>query len=174
MRYILAGGPTCGKTSLVKELRRRGFVSVDEAAREVINENILIPKTHAFQVEIFRRQIERENNSPLPAFFDRSALEGIAYSRKYLSQVPQEINNFDYSGRYSAIFLLERLPFQQDGKRVEKDEGEAEEVHKEIIRAYQERGYFPINVPLFSNKFEESLARRADYVISKVGGLNGN
>ena len=174
MRYILAGGPTCGKTSLVKELRRRGFVSVDESAREVIKEKRFTPGTAEFQVEIFKRQIERENNSPLPAFFDRSALEGIAYSRKYLSAVPKEIANFDYCGRYSAIFLLERLPFQRDGERVEKDDKEAEEVHQHIILAYQERGYFPIHVPILPGKFEESLARRADYIISRVGGLNGN
>ena len=174
MRYILAGGPTCGKTKLVEELRRRGYVSIDEAAREVINEGKVIPKTSAFQLEIFRRQLERENNSPLPAFFDRSALEGIAYSRKYLGNVPEEIDNFDYSGRYSTIFLLERLPFQPDGERIEKDDAEAEEVHQEIIRAYQERGYSFTEIPLFPGKFKESLARRADYLLSKLEAGNGN
>lgn len=174
MRYILAGGPTCGKTSLIKELRRRGHTAVDEAAREVIAEGKVTPKTPAFQLEIFRRQLEREDNAALPAFFDRSALEGIAYSRKYLSEVPLEIDNFDYSGRYSAIFLLERFPFQQDGERIEKDDSEAGEVHHEIILAYGERGYFPIPIPIFPGRFKESLARRANYLLSFVGGNNGN
>lgn len=174
MRYILAGGPTCGKTFLVRELRKRGYVAIDEAAREVIEEGRFVPKTLDFQLEIFRRQIERENNAPLPAFFDRSALEGIAYSRKYLPKVPRELDEFDYSGRYSKVFLLERLPFQQDGKRVEKDDPEAEEVHQRIIQAYQERGYPLVHIPIFPGKVDISVAKRADYLLERVGESNGN
>lgn len=171
MRYILAGGPTCGKTSLLKALERKGHLVVPEAAREVINEGKIPKKTPAFQLEIFRRQVERENNSALPAFFDRSALEGIAYSRKYLSEVPSEIADFNYTGRYHQIFLLERLPFQNDGSRVEKDDAEAEEVHREIVKAYVERDFSLIHVPVFEGGFQESVARRADYVIKLVERL---
>lgn len=168
MRYILAGGPACGKTELAKELRRRGYMAVDEAAREVIKEKKLTPGTAEFQIEIFKRQIERENKVNLPAFFDRSALEGIAYSRKYLKKVPQVIARFNYSGRYSMIFLLERFPFQPDGERVEKDDKEAEEVHQHIIRAYQEKGFPIAHVPIFPGEFQESVAKRADYVLEMV------
>ena len=60
-RIILAGGPSCGKTSIVKELRKRGYTTIDEAAREVIEERKLVPGTLEFQLEIFRRQKDRNS-----------------------------------------------------------------------------------------------------------------
>jgi predicted ATPase len=165
IRIILAGGPSCGKTSVVKELRKRGYTSIDEAAREVIREGLIQPGTAEFQIEIFRRQIERENNSSLPAFFDRSALEGVAYSRKYLTKVPEIMDNFNYNGRYAKVLLLERLPFQADGERVEKDDSEAEEIHQEIASVYRERGFNPIDIPLFKGEFQESLTKRVNFIL---------
>lgn len=157
---------------MINALRARGHLAIDEAAREVIQEGVITPQTAEFQVEIFRRQLEREDHNPR-AFFDRSALEGIAYSRKYLPSIPAEIMNFDFSGRYSAVFLLERLPFQNDGVRVEKDDTEAGEVHLEIIRAYVERGYNPVHVPIFPGEIKDSVERRIDHILSFIEKMKG-
>ena len=174
MKYIIAGGPSCGKTSLVKELGRRGHKTVDEAAREVIKEGRLIPGTSEFQVEIFKRQVQREDACYESAFFDRSALEGITYSKLFMGRVPRELAEFDFRGRYTWIFILERLPFVDDGERVERDDAEAERVHNAIAMNYLEHGYSPLFVPLFPGKIEESLARRADYVLNLIGGKDAH
>ena len=176
--YVLAGGPTCGKTSLINELRSRGYAVLDECAREVIDEGKLVPKTYEFQMEIFRRQVERENNAKPYTFADRCVVEGIAYCRKNLNYVPLELGNFDYSKRYSLVFLLDRLPFENDGKRLEKDDSEALDTHNMIVDIYLERNYPLIQVPLFKcGSKEESIRKRADFVLEEVkkysGGKNG-
>ncbi len=170
-RIILTGGPSCGKTTVLNYLVQKGYTCIPETAREVLDEKRIDPSTPEFQLEIFKRQLEKEKN--YRGFFDRSALEGIAYSRKISGYVPKEIESFYFPGRYSSVFLLERLPFKQDGTRTEKNDVEAEEVHQQIVQAYQEKGYDLISVPVFQGTLEESVERRANFILEKLEDLNG-
>lgn len=170
-RIILTGGPSCGKTTVLDYLKKQGYNCISETAREVLEEKIIDPKTPEFQLEIFRRQLEKERK--YRGFFDRSALEGIAYSRKISGYVSQEIESFYFPNRYGAVFLLERLPFKQDGTRTEKNDEEAEEIHQLITSAYQEKGYKLIKVPVFQGTLEESVERRANFILEELEDLDG-
>jgi predicted ATPase len=163
-RIIFTGGPSCGKTELIKEIKKRGFPCIHEVAREVIRERTYVPQTEPFQLEIFRRQIVLEEERM--GFFDRSALDGVVYSEKYLGFVPKEIIRFDYTGRYDHVFILNRLPFKSDGERVERDDNEAEDVHRRIIQVYLRQGFVPTHLPLFPGKLQESVSKRADFVLN--------
>ena len=37
-RVVLAGGPSTGKTSVINELKKLGFVCFDEAARDILSD----------------------------------------------------------------------------------------------------------------------------------------
>jgi predicted ATPase len=145
-RYILAGGPSCGKTTTLEALKEKAMRVVSEAAREVLAEKICA-NYEEIQREIFSRQIRRENSITKPAFFDRSALEGVAYSLLKLGKVPEPLASYDFRNRYDAIFFLERFPLVQDGIRVETSDEEAEIVHRAIYDAYRKYEYNPITVP---------------------------
>ena len=40
--FIITGGPGAGKTTVLQELRQRGFICMDEVARDIIKEEMLI------------------------------------------------------------------------------------------------------------------------------------
>ncbi len=40
--YVLTGGPGSGKTSVLQELERRGYICIPEVARPIIKEQISI------------------------------------------------------------------------------------------------------------------------------------
>ena len=174
-RVILAGGPTSGKSTAISELKSRGLNVIDEAAREVLDEKKDLDYIE-LQREIFKRQIEREDSSFGRVYFDRSALEGVAYSFLRLGKIPEPLASYDFRNRYTIVFFLERFPFIKDGTRIEKDDAEAERVHRAIYGVYCGYGYDPITVPIFPGSFKESVSKRADFILSKLeimkGGVN--
>src|SRR5579885_2117823 len=38
--FVITGGPGAGKTAVLNELRRRGYICVPEAARQIIKEQV--------------------------------------------------------------------------------------------------------------------------------------
>ena len=43
--YVITGGPSTGKTTLLEELAKRGYKTIPEVARVVIDEGIAAGKT---------------------------------------------------------------------------------------------------------------------------------
>lgn len=169
MRCVLTSGPSCGKTTTILDLEQRGFMVLHESARQVIKERIgrvADEKERLWrQREIFRRQLEKEENIKDyngEVFLDRSLLDGISYCRLLLGYVPEDIDKFDYSDRYEIVFALDKLPFKDDGLRVERDSDEAEMIHNMLIEDYEKRGYNPISVPVMR------VEDRSDYILDKL------
>lgn len=163
-RIVLTGGPCCGKTTTVDDLRRRGHQVLDEIARVVIEEGVYHPSKNveAFQEEILRRQIEQENQVSGVAFLDRSAIDGIAYSRLFLNRVPEAFNQHDFSRRYDLVFLLDRFHLKSDGVRVESSDEVAKRVHEMIHDTYSSHGYSPIKVPIMP------IEERTEYILERL------
>lgn len=108
-KYVITGGPCSGKTTVISLLKRKGFLVLEETAREVLrnNKRRKNPKNDLeLQIEIFERQIKKENNlGDAQVFLDRSALDGVAYSLLMHGRVPDIALNYDFKGRYDLIFL---------------------------------------------------------------------
>ncbi len=160
-KYILAGGPTSGKSTTITAFKQRGFPVIGEAAREVLEEK-KYNDTESIQKEIFLRQITRENSVKHAAFFDRSALEGVAYSLLFLGKIPECLANYDFRNLYSKVFFLDRFPLVLDGTRIEKNDAEAERVHQTIYGVYVGYGYNPIRVP------KMSVEDRVDFILENI------
>lgn len=163
-RIVLTGGPCCGKTTTIDEIRRRGHNVLDETARVVIQEGVYHPSKNVeeFQNEILRRQILQEDQTSEIAFLDRSALDGVAYSLLFLGKIPKEFSNHNLTNRYDLVFLLDRFALKNDGIRVENSDEEAQKIHDMIHHVYSLHGYSPIRVPIMP------IEDRVGYILNHV------
>jgi len=169
MKYIITGGPSSGKTSIISELQKRGYSVLEEVAREVLSEKRNL-NWEQLQSTIFGRQLEKEEefkDKPY-LFLDRGLPDVLAYSLHNLNYIPLEFADFNFSKRYDKVFLLDRLPFVKDEIRIEKDDAEAQKIHNLISSVYEDLNYDLIKVPVFKGNFETSVKKRTDYIIARL------
>jgi predicted ATPase len=182
-KYVLTGGPACGKTTLIEEFRRRSHFVIDETARLVLQERKHIPTSPeewlVRQKMITEKQLDfesklTENESCSCVFLDRGLPDIAAYSRHLLGYFPEELIKCNLNDRYDLVFCLDLLPFEADGLRIEKDDEEARIIHGRIIKAYRECGYNVISVPLLDGvNLKEKIRKRADFILGMINDLKG-
>lgn len=161
-KIVITGGPSSGKTSLIRELERRRLATVPEAATILIKEGRFHPLKDplSFQREVLKLQLklegEAERRGAPVLFCDRGVYDGIAYLRFY--NLPPELIPFPKGRRYDLVFYLEQLPYVKDEVRFETPE-EAARIARLIKAVYEELGYDPIPVPPLP------IEERADLVV---------
>lgn len=158
--YVITGGPSSGKTTVLKELGKAGYTIYPEAARVLINKEIVKGKTlkeirrneAEFQRKVLKIKIETEKTAPKDkiVFFDRAIPDSIAYYQ-ICGLDPKEIIKLCREKRYGKIFLLEQIPFKKDYARTENLQI-AEKLNKLLKKCYKKLGYKIINVPAVSVK----------------------
>ncbi len=174
-RYILTGTPGSGKTSIIQELKSKGYAVVEEAATDVIAlEQVngdpepwmqpdFIDKIVCLQKQ---RQINTSNFPCELQFYDRSPICTYALSR-YLGYPPsacllEEMRRIERENIYQKqVFFIENLGFCQPTE-ARKISFEAslifERIHLEI---YTSLGYDFIKIPPHSlPKRVQSIAER--------------
>ncbi len=169
-RYVLTGGPCSGKTTLINEMKDRGYTVTPESARIVIAAGLasgkdiqeVVSDTLALERLIVKHQQELTAQAPTEelVFFDRGIPDNIAYMRKF-GVATDEFKPAIESVRYRKIFLLDMIDFVGDTERYETPE-EAAWLQDEIRRVYEELGYDIVQVPVVS------LSERADYVLAHL------
>ena len=116
---------------------------------------------------IFERQLEQEQKAIREILFlDRGLPDAIAYSKYLIGFIPKELN-YNLSDKYDIVFILERLPFKDDGLRIENGGIDAEFIHNKIIQTYKDYGYFPVFVPVMS------VQERVDFILNNSNRLKG-
>ena len=161
-KIVLTGGASCGKTSVLEELKNKGFTVVTETATGVLRE-FAGKDFQTIQVEIFKRQLEKEKNAKGDLiFFDRSALDCLTYTRLFIDPWPEEVDESLIEHKYDEIFLLDKLPFVQNDVRIESGDEQAQEVHNELIKDYKKRGYSPVLVPVMD------IEKRVEFILEKL------
>jgi predicted ATPase len=172
--YVITGGPSSGKTSLLEELQKRGYQTLPEAARAVIDQGLakglsveqIRADEQKFQEEVAKMKIQIESNHPsdILTFIDRGMHDTLAYMLHYGYEVADWIQEALQKATYQAVFILDQLPvFDKDYARTEKD-GFADKISKELEQAYTESGLKPIRVPVMP------VAQRADFIQNFIGG----
>ncbi len=152
--YVLTGGPSSGKTTLLNELGKLGYYTVPEAARRIIDDNIangissgeLRKDAAAFQKQVLELKLKTERKTPKSriVFFDRGVPDSMAY---------YEFLNLDMHGlkklakdRYRRVFFLEQLPYKKDYARTESKKM-ASNISRLLFRAYKNLGYSIVSLP---------------------------
>ena len=174
--YVLTGRSSSGKTTLIKELEKRGYTVLHETAREVLEERKDYERTTEEwiyrQREMFGRQLKQEEDAiklgEKVIFSDRGLPDVLAYCLHLVGYIPDELKAFDLRKRYSGIFVPDKLPFKADGTRIEKDDNEVEEIHEKVMNSYRTQGYNPISVPVFPGNLEESVNGRIEFILDRI------
>jgi predicted ATPase len=168
--FVITGGPSVGKTTLLEELTRRGYTTIPEAARHVIDEDLAKGHTlthiraneKAFQEKVARYKANTEASLDRKRilFLDRGMQDTLAYMQAYAYTVAPWLQKLIEKARYKKVFLLEPLDtFAQDYARTEND-FIRERLQKLLETAYIEHDMEPVRVPAVS------LAERADFILS--------
>lgn len=172
MWYVVTGGPSTGKTTLLNELKKQGFAVVPEAARTLIDRALQSGQTvealredeQKFQEDVAQLKFEIEQNldPTTPTFFDRGMQDTLAYLEQ--NKLPTKPWIYDYMRRssYEKVFILESLgTFEEDYARTETSQFTTE-IHHKLIDAYSTYGMTPVIVPALSVK------QRVNFVLENV------
>ena len=171
---VLTGGPGSGKTSVIEELRRRGYAGTQEAGRAIIKDQQLIggKALHTGDRVLFAelmlcweiRSYRIAQDDPAPAvFFDRGIPEFPGYYRLSGLPVPAHVAVAARLFRYRPrVFVAPPWPeiYATDSERGQ-DYAEAVATCEAVTAAYAEHGYELIELPF------APVGERADFVLAR-------
>ncbi len=154
--HVIAGAPSCGKTTLIDRLADRGYQTAPEGARLYLERETAKGRTideirknlFALQYGIVDMQLRIEGGLRVTdlLFLDRAVPDSLAWCRVF-GMDPNLILPQCFHHRYASVFILDPLPFQLDGLRFE-DEAHAGFVDEWIVRDYSALGYGAVRVPV--------------------------
>jgi len=172
-KYILTGGPGTGKTSIIHELKSRGFYCVNEGSREIIAKQIknrgnVLPWKNQVSFENQVANIRTKKYLSVPknhiCFFDRSIIDCIAYLKlNNIEPTYEIIKNINTCSFNQIVFytpIWDKI-YITDNERKEKIE-EAKKIEAVIIDTYKSRGYKLVRIP------KGRIKERADFILSKI------
>jgi predicted ATPase len=170
---VITGAPSSGKTSVIDELGRRGYHTEPEAARAVIEAWVksghtleeLRHKNAWLQNEIMTQKLarEREHDPQALIFMDRGIPDSLTYFR--LGKMDQQpVREAAREFHYKHILIFDRLPFVEDGVRIESDDM-ARQMDLAFEEDYRSIGYEPVRIPVMP------IPERTDYLLKIVGAL---
>lgn len=155
--HVITGGPGTGKTVLIDLLASRGFNTMPEAAKQIIDEGLAQGQTipdirgdeHAWQAKILERILANETTTPAAqlTFFDRGAHDGLAHLQYYQLTPRKEWNDIKYGNPYKTVFLLEPLNDVATSYHRKEDIEFTRKITNMMRAAYIEAGAKPIMVP---------------------------
>lgn len=175
--YIITGGPGVGKTTLLKELGRRGFAIVPEDARRIIQEQVAangegLPWDNKelyaqLMLEESRQSYQRAATGLSEAkavFFDRGIVDAVCYMIMEDIPVTKKINKWIASCPYNIrVFILPpwREIYQPDKER-KQTWAEAVRTYEAMKDVYTRYGYYVTDLP------KDTVANRADFILKQT------
>jgi len=155
--HVITGAACSGKTTLIDLLADKGFQTEPETARQYIDREMARGQTldEIFEdvatepgIEDMQLRIEHGLRANDVAFLDRALPDSLTY-RRLAGMNPNEILAECFHHRYASVFVLDRLPFLQNGARIE-DDVIAGLLDEWLARDYSALGYGVVRVPVLS------------------------
>ena len=168
--HVITGASISGKTTLIDLLADKGFQIFPEPGRQYFESELAKGRTIA-EIRQDRAAMTRQIydlwlnlNQGLQAaeltFLDRGLPDALAFYR-FAGMDPNGILPDCFQHRYASVFILDRLPYQQDGIRG-GDDTSAAYFDAWMERDYSALGYEAVRVPVLPP--EERLA----FVLEKL------
>lgn len=168
--HVIMGAPSCGKTTLVNMLSEKGYQTIPETARQLIEDQVNQGKTleeifadpQKLQMTIVAKQLQIEQKMDVErTYFLDSAVPGSLAWFRVFGMDPNKILPDCLHYRYASVFILERLPYRLDGLRIEDDvlPRFIDEWHP---RDFKSLGYQVVRVPVLPP------GERLDFVLEKI------
>lgn len=161
--HVLTGAACTGKTTMINQLAAQGFQTVPETARQYIDRELAKGRTFAemfgnaadeLAITQMQQAIEQTLSPRDTIFLDRALPDSITFYR-FCGLDPNDILPACLQNRYATVFVLNRLPFCQDGARLD-DDPTANLLDEWLARDYSGLGYDVVRVPVLPR--EERLA----------------
>ncbi len=172
--HIITGGPGVGKTTLIGELRERGYCCVPEVARHIIKEQMEINgdalpwlNTRKYSDIMLLRSIHdfiKYSETDKLHFFDRGIPDTYGYEVLMNFTMSKKLKDAVTQYRYnSKVFILPPWLeiYETDSERKQGFE-EALRTFDVMCKVYSDLGYTIIEVP------KASVEERADFIVSKI------
>jgi predicted ATPase len=120
-KFVLTGAPGAGKTTIVQELRRMGWLTVPESFTALMlragaepDLAALLGDPPAFQRRLLAHQLEAEALLHGPgAFLDRGTLDITFYRARLGVDLPADFDQLGNGNAYDRVFLVDPLPEAQ-------------------------------------------------------------
>lgn len=175
--FVITGGPSTGKTTLVEALKKQGHHTVAEAAREILEEQearggdvCTYRNTAQFVETEFQRSVAsyshvQQEDNRAATFFDRGIPDIIAYARFRNIPMSAALEEAARTYRYNKTVFI-APPWCEiyctDAERTESYT-EAVRLHHAIVAIYQEYGYSLVELPRIS------VQERVQFVEDHIG-----
>jgi predicted ATPase len=173
-KNLLIGGPSTGKSSVLKALEQRGYTCFPEISREVTLEARQLGIEHLFLDEplkfsemLLKGRIKQfQEAEKLPSqhvFIDRGIPDVSAYMDHFEKSYPEDFSRANEKFRYDNVFVFPiwKEIYTQDNERFE-DMELASNLQKALIKTYEGLGYQLIHVP------QSSIQQRVDFILDKI------
>jgi len=175
--YVITGGPSSGKKTILKLLKEMGYPVVKEVARGVIDRanrqgittKELRKDEAKFQESLLfiKHKLEQKLPRDRVIFWNRAMPDSVAYLQNCGGDRSEALNLCE-RGLYKRVFLLEQLPqFTKDYARTEKPRA-ARKISRLLRKAYEQLGYKVISVPEMSSIPQLSIAKRLAFILEQV------
>ena len=156
--HVITGAPCSGKTTLIDLLASRGYQTAPEAGRIYLEREIAKGRTleeiraDDSSVAPIINQLQCEIEDQLPhdeaIFLDRAIPDCLSFSR-LVGIDPNDNLPLCFQHQYASVFILDRLPYQQDNVRREGDAASAF-LDEALFQDYSALGYDVVRVPVLS------------------------
>ncbi len=168
--HVITGAACCGKTTLIDLLADQGFQTVPETARQLMEKEMARGRTieeifeNGADFECALTDVQQQIEHGLPAtdviFLDRALPDCLPFYRMF-GLNPNDILADCLYHRYASVFILDRLPFQLDGARIE-DDTYTVALDEWLERDYSALGYHVVRVPVLSPQ------ERLEFVLGRL------
>lgn len=177
--YVITGGPGFGKTELIEELRKSGYLCSGEFARDLIETQLasggeILPwkNPRLFQQEILKQRIAFFESVPEGslAFADRGIPDQLAFARYKGFGSPEILVESVRKYRYAQqVFVTPPWLeiFVNDTIRTETFE-EAVLIHESVLDIYSGLNYTIIELPLLS------VIQRLEFILLTLQKFRNN
>jgi len=173
-RVLLIGSPGSGKTTILSELRKRGYTCFQEVSREIISEaqgrgiaQLFLTNPDEFNDKLLSRRITQskacENIEEDYAFIDRGLPDIIAYNEYINIASTPEVIKASKELVYDFVFLFPAWAaiFKNDKERYENFE-EALKIQDKLKKTYTQYGYEVCEVPV------GEICDRTNYILNVI------
>jgi predicted ATPase len=168
--HVITGASSSGKSTLVDQLASQGHQTFPEVGREYFERELAKGRTidkirkdrAAMTRQIYAMWLEF-NEGLVPTdliFLDRGLPDALSFYR-FAGMNPNDILADCFQHRYASVFILDRLPYQQNGIRG-GDDSSAAYFDVWMERDYCALGYDAVRVPVLPPE------ERLDFFLDKL------
>ena len=172
--FVFSGGPGSGKSTVIHLLAAMGYITVREAARDIITNQVTthgdaVPWKNTIRyahIMLLRSLVDFEEfmHVDRPCFFDRGIIDILGYARLIHIPITPEMNaaanKYNYNHKV-FLFPFWKEIYAKDTER-QQDVAEAEKTFWVLKKEYENFGYQTIDVPLLSPQ------KRAEWIVHHI------